>query len=94
MNKETLEDLAEYYALKNYGNRNGPNFEIKIDAFKAGANWQKEQSASEAIEFVKWLDKNYKVFYAYSDYKTYVHKNNGDVPLTLEILYILWKKQK
>jgi hypothetical protein len=52
---QELEDAAlSYFMLHPL-----PNMQHKIEnAFKAGANWQKEQSATDGIEMLQWLCEN------------------------------------
>ena len=59
MNKETVEEAALAYwktqVRRDTAKRGSTPFCTKD--FKAGAEWQKEQFATEAIEFAEWLDK-------------------------------------
>lgn len=55
MNNQTVEQAAEQYAQ---GNTLEFAYLQEIPAFKAGAEWQKEQSATEAIEFAEWIKEN------------------------------------
>jgi hypothetical protein len=94
---QTLEDAAiKYGAIPEEGldELNGD----KIDGFKAGAEWQKEQSATDAIEFFKWINLNYIEHGShYEDnikVSSYVHRSEGGVPSRIEKLYELWKQTK
>jgi len=55
--EETLEEAADTYAKKQYGNSCGAREERKIckEDFIAGAKWQAEKMYSEAIEFAEWI---------------------------------------
>ena len=55
MNNQTVEQAAEQYAQ---GNTLEFAYLQEIPAFKAGAEWQKEQSCTEAIEFAEWIKEN------------------------------------
>ena len=52
---QELEDAANKYS-------DGSSLEYaymqEIPAFKAGAEWQKEQSATDAIEMLQWICEN------------------------------------
>jgi hypothetical protein len=69
MNKETVEEAALDYAT---AITLEPQDSQEYFSFIAGAEWQKEQSATDAIEFVEWvmqwpyrylLGKSYKELY-------------------------------
>lgn len=103
MNKETIETAAENYRLETFESKVGLNHanayvaSIK-DAFEKGAEWQKQQSANEAVEFFKWVNLNYIEYgFHYEDnikISSYVHRSDGGVPLRIEKLYELWQKSK
>ena len=90
---QELEDAAlSYFMLHPL-----PNMQHKIEnAFKAGVEWQKEQSAIDAIEFAEWTHKN---LWApinndglwYNKSKVYQYKTEC---LTTKQLYELWQKIK
>jgi hypothetical protein len=73
MNKETVEQAAlEKYPVKIDDTLSIDSGLLGRKAFIAGAEWQKEQSATDAIEFVEWvmqwpyrylLGKSYKELY-------------------------------
>jgi hypothetical protein len=98
--KEAVNEyIRPYMGCTNYKGKNksyyGTEESILAEkAFLAGAEWQKKQENINPVEFVKWLDKKYKEHIVHSDYKTYVHKSDGGVQLTLEELYELWKKNQ
>lgn len=94
MNKETIEDAANnwldsFYKKEKEYNKVGRNKCSPQLGFIAGAQWQKEQSSTEAIEFAKW-----------KDFAGYVLCSEGwildthSVALTDKQLYELWKKSK
>ena len=68
-----------------------------INGFKDGANWQKEQSAIDAIEFAEWVIQN---FWSFSEKdkswynKTEVAPGKEYKNKTSQQLYELWKKTK
>lgn len=59
------------------------------------SNRQEKQSATDAIDFFKWINLNYIESNSYyeNDIKvsTYVHRSEGGVPSRIEKLYELWK---
>jgi hypothetical protein len=68
------------------------------NGFIKGATWQKEQSATDAIEFFKWVNLNYIEHGShYEDnikVSSYVHRSNGGVPSRIEKLYELFQTSK
>jgi hypothetical protein len=93
--KELEEAALSYFMLHPL-----PNMQHKIEnAFKAGAEWQKEQSANEAIEFADWLCENGWT----SSPPMWVNGEASDdcisgqntyTELTTQQLYELWQKTK
>ena len=77
MNKE-LEDAAK---------KSAPGSPYGQFHFKAGANWQKEQSAIDAIQFAEWLDIATKQ----SENRCFIERTEG---YTYPNLYKLWLKTK
>lgn len=67
--------------------------------FKAGANWQKQQSATDAIRFSRWISDN--GYFAYTDNK-WVHVPAGSKYSDQEVrnmitdkeLYEIWQQSK
>jgi hypothetical protein len=55
MEKQTIEDAANKYSPDPSYSDGQWEFGDVIDGFKAGAEWQKEQSANDAIELLNWL---------------------------------------
>jgi hypothetical protein len=86
MNKETVEEAAKEYVggIEDIVDMAGYNGFIK------GAKWQKEQSASEAIEFARWLSKNCTVSRNGIQW-WYTTKNSYK---NVTELYELWKQTK
>jgi hypothetical protein len=93
--KELEEAALSYFMLHPL-----PNMQHKIEnAFIAGAEWQKEQSANEAIEFADWLCENgwtssppMWVNGEASD--DYIGGKGTYTELTTQQLYELWQKTK
>jgi hypothetical protein len=85
MNEETVEDAAEYYYPTDNGQWAHPPYK---DAFKKGAEWQKEQLAIDAIEFAKWKDF---VGYVLCSEGWIIDTNS--VALTDKQLYDRWKSR-
>lgn len=93
---QELEDAAlSYFMLHPL-----PNMQHKIEnAFKAGANWQKQQSATDAIRFSRWISDN--GYFAYTDNK-WVHVPAGSKYSDQEVrnmitdkeLYEIWQQSK
>lgn len=95
---QTLEDAAEKASLRIYAYESEPriNRDAKI-GFIDGAEWQKEQSANNDIEFTKWVIENYwslannNMWYD----RTKVHPGQHyDTSITGKQLYELWQKTK
>jgi hypothetical protein len=68
MEKETVEDAAEKYAMETYGSIELKDYtpEMKLNyarlatAYKQGTEWQQEQNGltpNDLIEFSKWVNK-------------------------------------
>jgi hypothetical protein len=89
MNKETVEEAAEQYAQ---GNTLEFAYLQEILAFKAGAEWQKGQSATDAIEFADWCEDNYWPTGQTGLWRP--EASSEEVMLTTQQLYKLWKKSK
>jgi hypothetical protein len=100
MNKETIKEAAITYWQTQIGRdtANPSNTAFCTRDFKAGAEWQKEQSATEAIEFFKWVKELYRESETISENDIqvtfYVHQSNGGLLQTIENLYELWLKTK
>lgn len=58
MNKETVETAANKYSPDPLYTDGQWEFGDVIDGFKAGAEWQEQQSANQAVEFADWLCEN------------------------------------
>jgi len=60
MNKETIKEAAITYWQTQIrrDTANPSNTAFCTRDFRAGAEWQKEQSATEAIEFAEWIKEN------------------------------------
>jgi hypothetical protein len=93
MNKETVEQAAEQYAQ---GNTLEFAYLQEIPAFKAGAEWQKQQSTTDAIEFAEWLSsKGYvEAKQTTPNPKMWSIQSNLSKPVSTKELYELWKKSK
>jgi hypothetical protein len=93
MNKETVEEAAanewldSFYQKEKEYNKVGRNKCSPQLGFKAGAEWQKEQSATDAIEFAEWLDIETKQ----SENRWFIERSEG---YTYPNLYKLWLKTK
>jgi hypothetical protein len=62
----------------------------------AGANWQKEQSATDAIEFLEWAHTNVTAGRQHADtviWRLDIEKHDSN-NLTTQQLYELWKQTK
>ena len=89
---QELEDAANNWIDSHYtkgveyskSKRNAAN---PKSGFKAGANWQKEQLANDAIEFAEWLDIATKQ----SENRYFIERTEGYTYLNL---YKLWLKTK
>jgi len=94
--EQELEDAAEDYYPTDSGQWAHRFYK---DAFKKGANWQKQQSATDAIEFSRWISDN--GYFAYTDNK-WVHVPAGSKYSDQEVhnmitdkeLYELWQQSK
>jgi hypothetical protein len=94
--EQELEDAANKYSPDPVYNDGQWEFGDVINGFKAGAAWQKEQSATDASEFVDWTHKN---LWApinndglwYNKNKVYQYKTEC---LTTKQLYELWQQNK
>lgn len=104
MNKETVEKAAanewldSFYQKEKEYNKVGRNKCSPQLGFIAGAEWQKEQAATDAIEFFKWVNNHFNECHShYEDnvkISSYVHKSLGGVPQRIEKLYELYKQSK
>jgi hypothetical protein len=97
MNKETVETAATKYANKLEADGEHPGaWIINNKGFKAGAEWQKQQEANNAIEFAIWTHKNLWANINdeplwYNKSRVYQYKTEC---LTSQQLYELWQKTK
>jgi hypothetical protein len=96
MNKETVEEAAEQYAQ---GNTLEFAYLQEIPAFKAGAEWQKEQSATDAIEMLKWINEQgwYSSEPMWCNGEASSDTDGGKstyTEITSQQLYELWQKSK
>jgi hypothetical protein len=82
MNKETVEEAA-LNSIKTCESRY-PNY---YDGFEAGAEWQKEQSSTEAIDFMLFRDKHFHKFHD----KWRLHTDFTQI-FTIPQLYELYKQ--
>jgi hypothetical protein len=93
MNKETVEEAAanewldSFYQKEKEYNKVGRNKCSPQLGFIAGAEWQKEQFAIDAIEFAEWLDVATKQ----SENRCFIERSEG---YTYPNLYKLWLKTK
>ena len=97
MNKETVEQAAlKWFKDKAFPNEwmgdRGEKDWYMDDIFKAGAEWQKEQSATDAIEFADWCEDNYWPTGQTGLWRS--EASSEEVMLTTKELYELWKKSK
>jgi hypothetical protein len=93
MNKETVETAATKYANKLEADGEHPGaWIINNKGFKAGAEWQKEQSANEAIEFADWIGLNSWVPLSKIPFDWYNPKLEKFA--SSKQLYELWKRTK
>jgi len=110
MNKETIKAAANEYADYNvfqfngnlFSNNNdeaGNAYKCSTESFKAGARWQEQQSANEAVEFADWLLGNnwqntgirwYKIHSA----KSNINNTSENCYKTSQQLYELWLQTK
>ena len=91
MSKETVEEAANRLSLRVVAYI--PNPVINQDAktgFIDGVKWQKEQSASEAIEFANWCEDNY---WATGETNKWRAEPHLEETLTTKELYEIWKSQ-
>jgi hypothetical protein len=86
--EQELEDAAEEYVSKEYPQYIAPKQLEEL--FIAGATWQKEQSATDAIEMLQWLVEQDNAIFLYEG--TIQHKASAK-ELSKE-LYELWKSKK
>jgi hypothetical protein len=102
MNKETVEQAAlKWFKDKAFPNEwmgdRGEKDWYMDDIFKAGAEWQKEQSATDAIEFATWVIQN---FWSFSEKDKSWYNRTEVAPgkeyknKTSQQLYELWEKSK
>jgi hypothetical protein len=97
MNKETVEQAAlEYLEKVKSPALNTSWQQFDIDIFKAGADWQKEQLANNAIEFAIWTHQNLWACLNneptwYNKSRVYQYKTEC---LTSQQLYELWQESK
>jgi hypothetical protein len=98
MNKETVEEIypVEEVAKEVLQNNNLPVQGDFAEGFIAGsilgAEWQKEQSATDAIEFADWCEDNYWPTGQTGLWRP--EASSEEVMLTTKELYELWKKSK
>jgi hypothetical protein len=98
MNKETVEDAANKWLLENLPGTLPENYDISF--FKAGATWQEQQEANDAIEFAEWSRSQEDLGYD-SENKIwgYVTRDaNGEFTdekeYTSKEMYELWKNKQ
>lgn len=89
MKKKIINQELEDAGLKWFKNRmmSGKGVLTTMEIFKAGATWQKEQSATDAIQFAEWLDIETKQ----SENRWFIERSEG---YTYPNLYKLWLKTK
>ena len=80
MEEKAINQELEDAGLKWFKNRmmSGKGVLTTMEIFKAGANWQKEQSATDAIEFAGWVMKqkfDYLVGKSYTELYKLWHTN-------------------
>jgi hypothetical protein len=92
MSKETVEEAADNYSPDPSYSDEQWEFGDVIDGFIAGATWQEQQEANNAIEFADWCEDNYwptgQVGTWWSD------PISDEKMLTTHQLYCIWKLVK
>lgn len=92
MNKETIEEAANkwldsFYQKEKEYDKTGRNKCSPQLGFVAGAEWQKEQSATDAIDFMLFRDKHFHKFHD----KWRLHTDFTQI-FTIPQLYELYKQ--
>ncbi len=89
MNKETVEEAALDHAT---AITLEPQDSQEYFSFIAGAEWQKEQSATDAIEFADWCEDRYWATGCTGLWRQ--ERSSEEGMLTTKELYEIWKKSK